>query len=59
MYESNIGTKKQGAGEEMKRRSFGLRSKEATGGWRELHKKELHNLYILPNIVRVVTSNMR
>jgi hypothetical protein len=27
-----------------------------TGGWRELHKKELHNLYSTPSINRVMTS---
>jgi hypothetical protein len=26
------------------------------GGWRRLHNEELHNLYIAPNIVRVIKS---
>jgi len=26
------------------------------GGWRKLHSKELHNLYALPNIIRVIKS---
>jgi hypothetical protein len=25
-----------------------------TGGWRRLHNEELHNLYITPNIARVI-----
>jgi hypothetical protein len=24
------------------------------GGWRKLHKEELHNLYTSPNIIRVI-----
>jgi hypothetical protein len=26
------------------------------GGWRRLHNEELHNLYISPNIIRVMKS---
>jgi hypothetical protein len=26
------------------------------GGWRRLHNEELHNLYALPNIIRVTKS---
>jgi len=26
------------------------------GGWRSLHNEELHNLYVSPNIVRVIKS---
>jgi hypothetical protein len=26
------------------------------GGWRKLHNEELHNLYTLPNVVRVIIS---
>jgi hypothetical protein len=29
----------------MFRRIFGSKRDEVTGGWRKLHKKELHNLY--------------
>jgi hypothetical protein len=25
---------------------------EITGGWRKLHKEELHNLYSTPNVMR-------
>jgi hypothetical protein len=28
------------------------RREEATGGWKKLHKEELHNLYFPPDIVR-------
>jgi hypothetical protein len=34
------------------RRIFGLKREEATGGWRKLHKEELHNLYFAPNIIK-------
>jgi hypothetical protein len=27
-----------------------------TGDWRELHNKELHNLYFSPNIIRMIKS---
>jgi hypothetical protein len=27
-----------------------------TGDWRKLHNEELHNLYSLPNIIRMITS---
>jgi len=26
------------------------------GGWRRLHNEELHNLYLSPNIIRVIKS---
>jgi hypothetical protein len=29
---------------------------EVTGGWRELHNKELHNLYSSPSIIRMIKS---
>jgi hypothetical protein len=29
---------------------------EVTGGWRKLHNEELHNLYSLPNIIRIIKS---
>jgi hypothetical protein len=27
-----------------------------TGGWRELHNEELHNLYSSPSIIRIIES---
>ena len=39
----------------MLRRKFGLKRDE-NGEWRRLHNEELHNLYRLPNIVRVIKS---
>jgi hypothetical protein len=27
-----------------------------TGGWRKLHKEELHDLYTSPNIIRIIKS---
>jgi len=29
------------------------------GGWRTLHNVEFHNLYVSPNIIRVIKSRMR
>jgi hypothetical protein len=31
---------------------------EVTGGWRKLHNEELHDLYSLPSIVRVIKARM-
>jgi hypothetical protein len=38
------------------RRIFGPKRDEVTGGWRELHNEELHNLYSSPSIIRVIKS---
>jgi hypothetical protein len=38
------------------RRIFGLKRDEITGGWRKLHNEELHGLYSLPSIVRVIKA---
>ena len=38
------------------RRVFGPKGDEVIGDWRKLHNEELHDLYPLPNIVRVVIS---
>jgi len=37
------------------RRIFGPKE-ESAGDWRRLHNEELHNLYALPNIIRVIKS---
>jgi hypothetical protein len=37
-------------------RIFGPRRDEVTGDWRNLHNEELHNLYSLPNIIRMIKS---
>jgi len=37
---------------------FGPMREEANRGWRKLHKEELHNLYSLSSIVRVIKSRM-
>jgi hypothetical protein len=29
---------------------------EGTGGWRKLHKEELHNLYSSPSVIRMIKS---
>jgi hypothetical protein len=36
------------------RRIFGPKRDEVTGGWRKLHNEELHNLYCLPSIIRII-----
>jgi hypothetical protein len=38
------------------RRIFGPKRDEVTGGWRKLHKEELHNLYSSPGIIRMTES---
>jgi len=35
------------------RRIFGLKRDEVTGEWRELHSKEINDLYPSPNIIQV------
>jgi hypothetical protein len=40
--------------EEYKLRMF--ENRVLTGGWRKLHNKELHNLYSLPSIIRMIKS---
>jgi hypothetical protein len=35
---------------------FGSKRDEVMGGWRKLHNEELHNLYSLTSIIRIVTS---
>jgi hypothetical protein len=35
-------------------RIFGPKTDEVTGGWRKLHNKELHNVYSLSNIIRMM-----
>jgi hypothetical protein len=44
----------------MLRRIFGPKKDGMKGGWRNLHNEELHNLYSLPSIIRMIESkNMR
>jgi hypothetical protein len=38
------------------RRIFGLKRDGVTGGWRKLHNEEIHNLYSLPSIIRIIKS---
>jgi hypothetical protein len=38
------------------RRIFGLKGDEVIGGWRKLHNEELHNLYCLSSIIRIIKS---
>jgi hypothetical protein len=37
-------------------RIFGAKRDEVTGGWRELHNEELHNLYFSPSIIIMIKS---
>jgi hypothetical protein len=36
------------------RRIHGPKRMEVVGGWKRLHNEELHNLYTLPTIIRVI-----
>jgi hypothetical protein len=38
------------------RRIFGFKREEVVGGWRRLYNEELHNMYALPNNIRVTKS---
>jgi hypothetical protein len=38
------------------RRILGPKRDKVTGDWRKLHNEELHNLYSLPNIIRMMKS---
>jgi hypothetical protein len=38
------------------KRIFGPRRDGVTGGWRELHNEELHNLYSSRSIIRIIKS---
>jgi hypothetical protein len=40
----------------LRRRIFGPKRDEVTGGWRKLHNEELHVLYSSPSIVRVIKA---
>jgi hypothetical protein len=41
------------------RRISGPKRDEETGGFRELHNEELHNLYFSPSIIRIIKSRIR
>jgi hypothetical protein len=38
------------------RRMFGLKRDEVTSGWGILHNEEIHSLYSLPSIIRMIKS---
>jgi hypothetical protein len=38
------------------RRIFGPKRDEVMGGWKKLHKKELHDLYSWLSIIRIIKS---
>jgi hypothetical protein len=40
------------------RKIFVQDKKEFSGTWRKLHKEKLHNLYSLPNAIRMTKSRM-
>jgi hypothetical protein len=41
------------------RRIFGPKRDHVTGDWRKVHNEELHNLYSLPNIIRMIKSRRK
>jgi hypothetical protein len=41
------------------RRIFGPKRDEGSGGWRKLHKEELHDLYSSPSILRIMKSRRK
>jgi hypothetical protein len=40
------------------RRIFGPKRDEVTAEWRKLHNEELHDLYPLPSIIRIIKARM-
>jgi hypothetical protein len=40
----------------MLKRIFGPKRDGLMGGWKKLHNEELHNLYSLPSIIRIIKS---
>jgi hypothetical protein len=38
------------------RRIFGPKKNGMTGGWRKLHNEELHDLYSLASMIRIIKS---
>jgi hypothetical protein len=38
------------------RRIFGPKRDEVTGGWRQLHNEELHNLYSSSSVITMIKS---
>jgi hypothetical protein len=38
------------------RKIFGPKRDDMTGGWKELHNEELHNVYSSPSIIRMLES---
>jgi hypothetical protein len=40
-------------------RISGPKRKKLAGGWRKLHTEELHDLYALPSITRMISRRMR
>jgi hypothetical protein len=38
------------------RRIFGPKINDVMEGWRKLHNEELHGLYSLPSMIRMITS---
>jgi hypothetical protein len=41
------------------RRTFVLKRDKITGGWRKLYNEGHHNLYALPNVIRIIKSRIR
>jgi hypothetical protein len=41
------------------RRIFGPKRDEVMGGWRKLHNEELHDLFSLPSIIRIIKPRLR
>jgi hypothetical protein len=37
-------------------RIFEPKTEEVAEAWRRLHNEELHNLYVLPNIISIINS---
>jgi hypothetical protein len=55
--EIKVGTQTEGAWEQGIEENIWIKERdEMTGGWRELHNEELHNLHFSPSIIRMMKS---
>jgi hypothetical protein len=50
------GTQTEGFESEVLRGKIGMKTDEVTGGWNKTDNGELHNMYSLPSLIRMINS---